>query len=144
MKTSKDPIRDYLRARGCGQHVVEGGLPYLVESWERFAGEVEKGYDGSLHEWLNDADGREIYWFRIEPVLGVDDQADRWAVEQGWVSMTPIALDVTDEHALETLRRVRPLDTVRAAQLSRPVSSDAEAARVREDEIQPPLQSPAS
>lgn len=108
--------------------------------WTRASTE---GYDGRIIPG-RDADGREIYWFRIEPVLGVDDQADRWAVEQGWVSMTPIALDVTDEHALETLRRVRPLDTVRAAQLSRPVSSDAEAARVREDEIQPPLQSPAS
>lgn len=75
MKTSKDPIRDYLRARRCGPHVVEGGLPYLVESWERFADEVEKGYDGSLHEWLNDADGREI----LDAVLDVANEDERRA-----------------------------------------------------------------
>lgn len=103
--------------------------------WTRASAE---GYDGRIIPG-RDADGREIYWFRIEPVAGVDDQADRWAVEQGWVSMTPIALDVTDEEALATARLTRPLDTVRAAQVSRPVSSGEEAARVREDEIQPPV-----
>lgn len=103
--------------------------------WTRASTE---GYDGRIIPGT-DADGRDIYWFRVEPVAGVDDRADRWAVEQGWVSMTPIGLDVTDERALATLRERHPLDSARAAQESRPVSSAPEAARVREDEIQPPV-----
>lgn len=103
--------------------------------WTRASTE---GYDGRIIP-AQDADGRDIYWFRIEPVAGVDTQADRWAVEQGWVSMTPIGLDVTDEGALTRLRQTHPLDSVRAVQESKPVSSAPEAARVREDEIQPPV-----
>jgi hypothetical protein len=72
-------------------------------------------------------------------VAGVDRQSDRWAVEQRWVSMTPIAIDVTDEPTLTVLRDTHPLDTVRAAQTSPPVSSAAEAAQVRDDEAQTPM-----
>jgi DNA-binding transcriptional regulator YhcF (GntR family) len=74
----------------------------------------------------------------VEPVAGIDQQSDRWAVEQHWVSLTPISLDVTDEAALTVLRRSHPLDSLVAAKTSPPVSSAAEAAQVREDEAHTP------
>jgi hypothetical protein len=62
---SGDPIRDYLRDRGCPDFVVAGGIEGLVAMWERTVGEVEAGYDATLDEYLNDMDARQI----IEDVL---------------------------------------------------------------------------
>jgi 5'-nucleotidase len=102
--------------------------------WTRASTE---GYDGRIVPG-RDSTGREIYWFDVTPVAGVDRQSDRWAVEQHWVSMTPISIDVTDEAALKGLRHAHPLDSALAEQTSPPVSSEEEAARVREDEAQGP------
>jgi 5'-nucleotidase len=49
--------------------------------------------------------GRKHFWFTVTPVEGVDEGTDRWAVEQGYVSLTPIRLDLTDEQALAELER---------------------------------------
>lgn len=49
-----------LRARGVADHVLAGGLAGLVESWERVAAELERGYTGGLDEWRNDMDVRDI------------------------------------------------------------------------------------
>lgn len=56
----KDPVRDYLRERGCGEHVIEGGLEGLVESWEKTVRQVEEGYSLTLDDYLNDLDGRQL------------------------------------------------------------------------------------
>ena len=68
----KDPVRDFLRERGCGEHVIEGGLEGLVESWEKTVREVEEGYSLTLDDYLNDLDARQL----IAEALGVarDDQ----------------------------------------------------------------------
>ena len=34
------------------------------------------------------------------PLEAPDEGIDRWAVEQGWISLTPLRLDLTDEKAL--------------------------------------------
>ena len=56
----KDPVRDYLRETGCGEHVIEGGLPGLVENWEKTVRSVEEGYSLTLDDYLNDLDAREL------------------------------------------------------------------------------------
>jgi 5'-nucleotidase len=35
------------------------------------------------------------------PIESADEGTDRWAIEQGYVSMTPLRLDLTDEALLE-------------------------------------------
>ena len=105
------------------------GLMWTRASTEGYDGRIVPGHDGA---------GRNIYWFDVEPMTGVDDQSDRWAVEQHWVSMTPISLDVTDEATLSALRNSHPFDTALATQTSPQVSSAAEAAQVREDEAHTP------
>jgi 5'-nucleotidase len=105
------------------------GLMWTRASTEGYDGRIIPGRDGA---------GREIYWFDVEPVAGSDHQSDRWAVEQRWVSMTPISIDVTDEAVLVAVRRAHPLDSDRAAHTSPPVSSATEAAQVRDDEAQTP------
>lgn len=56
----KDPVRDYLREKGCGEHVIEGGLEGLVESWEKTVRQVEEGYSLTLDDYLNDLDARQL------------------------------------------------------------------------------------
>jgi len=56
----KDPVRDYFSERGCGEHVIEGGLEGLVESWEKTVREVEEGYSLTLDDYLNDLDARQL------------------------------------------------------------------------------------
>jgi hypothetical protein len=56
----KNPVREWLKARGCPEQVVKGGLAGLVSAWERTAANVVRGYDLGMDDYLNDMDGREI------------------------------------------------------------------------------------
>ncbi len=48
--------------------------------------------------------GRKHYWFTVIPLEPAEEGTDRWAVENGYVSITPLRLDLTDEAEL-TRRR---------------------------------------
>jgi 5'-nucleotidase len=91
-------------------------------------------YDGHIVP-TKDPLGRELYWFTVRPIEGADEGTDRWAVEQGWVSVTPLRLDVTDQDALARMRSRRPLDERAAAASSSPTTPEA-ARTVREDEAE--------
>ena len=93
-------------------------------------------YDGIIVP-TRDPYGRELYWFSVTPVEGADEGTDRWAVEQHWVSMTPITLDLTDEQQLTRCREHKPLDEPVAAAVSPVESSLEEAKSVEEDEASP-------
>lgn len=67
----KDPVRDYLRESGCGEHVVEGGLEGLVENWEKIVRQVEEGYSLTLDDYLNDLDARQLI---AEALIVASDQ----------------------------------------------------------------------
>jgi 5'-nucleotidase len=90
-------------------------------------------YDGKIVP-TQDPAGRNVFWFTVTPIEGADEGTDRWAIEQGWISMTPLRLDLTDAHALEDVRARRPLDEVLAAAVSPGKSSPQAAQSVREDE----------
>jgi hypothetical protein len=61
----KDPIREFLKKKGCPEHVVKGGLEGLIEAWETVVTEISHGYDLTLDDYLNDMDGRQL----IEEVI---------------------------------------------------------------------------
>jgi 5'-nucleotidase len=50
--------------------------------------------------------GRQIYWYTVVPVEATEESSDRSAFEQGYVSMTPLRLDLTDPEALERVRKL--------------------------------------
>jgi 5'-nucleotidase len=71
-------------------------------------------YDGKVVPG-KDPMGRTHYWFTVVPVEGTEEGSDRWAVEQGYVSMTPLRLDLTDEEALERVRKLESWKKLRFA-----------------------------
>jgi 5'-nucleotidase len=65
-------------------------------------------YDGKV---VADTDpvGREIFWFTIVPVEEYESDTDVWAIENDYISITPLRLNLTDEPELEHLRGRHPL-----------------------------------
>lgn len=55
-----DPIRNYLRKKGCSEHVVKTGLAGLIETWETIVTEISHGYDLTMEDYLNDMDTRQL------------------------------------------------------------------------------------
>jgi 5'-nucleotidase len=90
-------------------------------------------YDGRIVP-TKDPSGRDLFWFTVSPIEGAEEGTDRWAVEQGWISLTPLRLDLTDEQQLMAVRTQHPLDEQRAAAISPPRSSPQVAESVRDDE----------
>ena len=44
--------------------------------------------------------GRQQYWYTVIPIEQVEEGTDRWAMEQGFASLTPLRVDLTDESQL--------------------------------------------
>ena len=63
----KDPVGEFLRKRGCPEHVIRGGLRGLVEGWEEVVRSVGEGYSLGFDDYLNDMDGRQL----LEEALAV-------------------------------------------------------------------------
>lgn len=78
----------------------------------RWTRQSVRHYDG----WVvpgTDPLGRRHYWFTVRPLDPADEGTDRWALEQGFVSLTPLRLDVTDE---ECLKRILDESTVEVSE----------------------------
>ena len=90
-------------------------------------------YDGRIFP-AKDPLGRDVYWFSVVPVGAADKATDRWAVEQRWISMTPLEVDPTDEELLRQIATAHPIDDVTARAVSPPISTSEAAAKVRIEE----------
>ena len=90
-------------------------------------------YDGTIVP-TKDPVGRPLYWFSVIPITGAEEGTDRWAAEQGWVSLTPLRLDLTDEAQLDAVHARHPLDEGLATVVSPSESSEQAAVKVLEDE----------
>ena len=65
-------------------------------------------YDGRVVP-ANHPLGRQLFWFTVKPIRETEEGTDRWAVEQGFVSMTPLRLDLTNEKELSEAQTKIPL-----------------------------------
>ncbi len=77
------------------------GVLWTRQSVRHYDGRVVAGKDPM---------GRSHWWFTVVPVEHVEEGTDRWAIEQGYVSMTPLRLDLTDEEQLAEAQARRPAD----------------------------------
>lgn len=71
------------------------GLEWTRQSVRHYDGHVVPGKDPM---------GRDHFWFVVKPMEAAEEGTDRWAVEHGYISMTPLRLDLTHERELETAR----------------------------------------
>jgi 5'-nucleotidase len=78
------------------------GVRWTSQSVRAHTGRVVEGQDTF---------GRRHYWLAESPLTDPDEGTDRWAVERGLVSLTPLRLDLTDprrpaasEMTLQTVR----------------------------------------
>ncbi len=67
------------------------GLRWTRQSVRHYDGKVVPGADPM---------GRKHFWFVVIPLDAAEEGTDRWAVEEGYVSITPLRLDLTNEAEL--------------------------------------------
>lgn len=100
------------------QHVANHGLPadmflnvnYPAIAWDEVKGTAITRLGRRVYrdELVSRVDPRErpYYWIGGKPPSGVPDSGtDIWAVANGYVSITPVTLDMTGYHFREDLRR---------------------------------------
>jgi 5'-nucleotidase len=71
------------------------GIRWTKQSVRHYDGKVMPGQDPM---------GRTHFWFTVTPIEETERDSDRWAVENGYVSITPLRLDLTDHEALARAR----------------------------------------
>ena len=77
------------------------GIKWTRQSVRLYDGKVVPGEDPM---------GRKHYWFTVAPLEPAEEGTDRWAVEIGYVSITPLRLDLTNEHELEKALHKSPVE----------------------------------
>ncbi len=70
----------------------------------RWARQSVRHYDGKVVSG-KDPYGNEHYWFTVVPVEETEEGTDRRAVEQGYASITPLRLDITNQEELSKARQ---------------------------------------
>ena len=86
----------------CLVNVNFPGKPPRGSVWTR---QSLRHYDGRTVP-IKDPTGRTYYWFTVVPVEATEEGTDRWAIEQGYVSMMPLTLDLTDHAALARVQKL--------------------------------------
>jgi len=70
----------------------------------RWTHQSVRAYNGQVLE-SKDPIGRKHYWFTATHLTEPEEETDRWAMEQGLISLTPLRLDLTDESWLRRMRQ---------------------------------------
>jgi 5'-nucleotidase len=65
-------------------------------AWSR---QSVRHYDGLVVPG-KDPMGREHFWVTVRPIEEIEEGTDRWTVQRGLTSITPLRLDLTDHNAL--------------------------------------------
>jgi 5'-nucleotidase len=89
--------------------LVNVNFPDRAPNGLRWTRQSVRHYDGKVVPGENPL-GRKLFWFTVVPIEGTEEGTDRWAVEHGYVSMTPLRLDLTNEKELASAQLKHPLD----------------------------------
>jgi 5'-nucleotidase len=88
--------------------LVNVNFPEAQPKGLRWTRQSVRFYDGKVVPG-EDPMGRKHFWFVVTPLEPAEEGTDRWAVEQGYVSMTPLRLDLTNEAELASATTRYPL-----------------------------------
>jgi len=91
--------------------LVNVNFPSTAPRGVRWTRQSVRHYDGTIVPG-KDPLGRQHFWFTVTPVEETEEGTDRWAVENGYVSLTPVRLDLTDDMELGDVRATRPLEDI--------------------------------
>jgi 5'-nucleotidase len=89
--------------------LVNVNFPDMRPKGLRWTRQSVRHYDGKVVPG-EDPFGRKHFWFTVIPIEETEEGTDRWAVEQGYVSMTPLRLDLTNEKELNAALQRDPVD----------------------------------
>jgi 5'-nucleotidase len=109
-ETDFEPLRPHLRA------VLAEVLPLdemkllnvnfpLAPTGRRWTSQSVRHYDGVVVPG-KDPMGRPLFWVTVRPIEEVEESTDRWAMQHGLTSITPLRLDLTDHEELERADRL--------------------------------------
>lgn len=74
-----------------------GEIRWTKQSVRLYDGRVDPGVDPS---------GRKFYWISVSALSPSEEGTDRWAVENNYISITPLQLDLTDMDELKKWTKV--------------------------------------
>jgi 5'-nucleotidase len=88
--------------------LVNVNLPHTAKgmAWTR---QAVRHYDGKV---VPDQDpmGRQLFWFTVVQIEEAEPGTDLWAFTRGYISMTPLTLDLTEQSELERLQQLMPME----------------------------------
>jgi len=76
------------------------GIQWTRQAVQQYDGKIVPGTDPM---------GRKHYWFTVVPLEAAEEGTDRWAVDKGLVSITPLRLDLTNEKELMAVLQKTPV-----------------------------------
>ena len=91
--------------------LINVNLPDKVPRGVLWTRQSVRHYDGKMVPG-KDPMGRSHFWFTVVPIENVEEGTDRWAMEHGYISVTPLRLDLTDERGLKEVREKRPVEDI--------------------------------
>jgi 5'-nucleotidase len=91
--------------------LVNVNLPAKIPRGVRWTRQSVRYYDGKVVPG-KDPLGRSLFWFTVTPTEDIEEGTDRWAIEHGYVSVTPLRLDLTDEKQLARAAKTRSLSAL--------------------------------
>jgi 5'-nucleotidase len=106
-----------------GRYLINVNSPLAPHGW-RWTRQSVRAYSGQIVEGAG-PDGHKHYWFAESPLAPPEEGTDRWAVDYGFVALTPLRLDLTDVNWQEEAQRQHPAE---GPSLRLPVSRELEEA----------------
>lgn len=91
--------------------LVNVNLPPKAPKGVLWTRQSVRHYDGRVMP-TKDPLGRPRFWITVVPIEEVEEGTDRWAMEKGYVSMTPLRLDLTDDAQLAAVQSEHPLEKI--------------------------------
>jgi 5'-nucleotidase len=83
--------------------LVNVNFPAKPPRGTRWTRQSVRHYDGKVVP-AKDPMGRVHYWYTVVPIEGTEEDSDRRAIEDQYVSLTPLSIDLTDYGKLEKAR----------------------------------------
>ena len=108
LKPSLEEVLTLLLTENKDNCLVNVNFPDEKPKGLRWTRQSVRHYDGKIATG-EDPFGRKHFWFNVVPVEETEEGTDRWAVEQGYVSLTPLRLDLTNEKELTAALARYPL-----------------------------------